>query len=314
MKNIFQKFPAELQGGILIILAFVIIGPNDILVPIIARESGLWQFHFCRSLIAITLMSLLMILTGHQFIINNLFAVIIRSLLYTFSMLIYFGCLSFLPIAIVGAGMFSAPIFVLIFSYFLFKQKIGINLISAVVVGSFGVWLILNPSAENFSIYGLMPIFGGLFLAMGNMVTWRMCSEENPLILNIMFFIGIGIFGFIGTIIFSVFTFDINDLVIISDFFILGWNNGTALLWALIFVQAVGSIIGIGLLTKAYQMADTSYLNIFEYSFFIFAGFSGWLFLGQTISFDELIGIIFIIFSGIIASFASNKKILKKTF
>ena len=314
MKNIFQKFPAELQGGILIILAFVIIGPNDILVPIIARESGLWQFHFCRSLIAITLMSLLMILTGHQFIINNLFAVIIRSLLYTFSMLIYFGCLSFLPIAIVGAGMFSAPIFVLIFSYFLFKQKIGINLISAVSVGSFGVWLILNPSAENFSIYGLMPIFGGLFLAMGNMVTWRMCSEENPLILNIMFFIGIGIFGFIGTIIFSVFTFDINDLVIISDFFILGWNNGTALLWALIFVQAVGSIIGIGLLTKAYQMADTSYLNIFEYSFFIFAGFSGWLFLGQTISFDELIGIIFIIFSGIIASFASNKKILKKTF
>ena len=314
MKNIFQKFPAELQGGILIILAFVIIGPNDILVPIIARESGLWQFHFCRSLIAITLMSLLMILTGHQFIINNLVAVIIRSLLYTFSMLIYFGCLSFLPIAIVGAGMFSAPIFVLIFSYFLFKQKIGINLISAVVVGSFGVWLILNPSAENFSIYGLMPIFGGLFLAMGNMVTWRMCSEENPLILNIMFFIGIGIFGFIGTIIFSVFTFDINDLVIISDFFILGWNNGTALLWALIFVQAVGSIIGIGLLTKAYQMADTSYLNIFEYSFFIFAGFSGWLFLGQTISFDELIGIILIIFSGIIASFASNKKILKKTF
>ena len=308
MKNIFQKFPAELQGGILIILAFVIIGPNDILVPIIARESGLWQFHFCRSLIAITLMSLLMILTGHQFIINNLVAVIIRSLLYTFSMLIYFGCLSFLPIAIVGAGMFSAPIFVLIFSYFLFKQKIGINLISAVVVGSFGIWLILNPSAENFSIYGLMPIFGGLFLAMGNMVTWRMCSEENPLILNIMFFIGIGIFGFIGTIIFSVFTFDINDLVIISDFFILGWNNGTALLWALIFVQAVGSIIGIGLLTKAYQMADTSYLNIFEYSFFIFAGFSGWLFLGQTISFDELIGIIFIIFSGIIASFASNKK------
>ena len=209
MKNIFQKFPAELQGGILIILAFVIIGPNDILVPIIARESGLWQFHFCRSLIAITLLSLLMILTGHQFIINNLVAVIIRSLLYTFSMLIYFGCLSFLPIAIVGAGMFSAPIFVLIFSYFLFKQKIGINLISAVVVGSFGVWLILNPSAENFSIYGLMPIFGGLFLAMGNMVTWRMCSEENPLILNIMFFIGIGIFGFIGTIIFSVFTLSV---------------------------------------------------------------------------------------------------------
>ena len=116
MKKIFQKFPVELQGGILIILAFIIIGPNDILVPIIARESGLWQFHFCRSLIAIALMTLLMVLTGQKFIINNLISVIIRSILYTFSMLIYFGCLSFLPIAIVGAGMFTAPIFVLIFS------------------------------------------------------------------------------------------------------------------------------------------------------------------------------------------------------
>ena len=61
MKKIFQKFPVEIQGGILIILAFIIIGPNDILVPIIARDSGLWQFHFCRSLIAIALMTLLMV-------------------------------------------------------------------------------------------------------------------------------------------------------------------------------------------------------------------------------------------------------------
>ena len=97
MKKIFQNFPVEIQGGF-------------------------WQFHFCRSLIAIALMTLLMVLTGQKFIINNLISVIIRSILYTFSMLIYFGCLSFLPIAIVGAGMFTAPIFVLIFSYFLFKH------------------------------------------------------------------------------------------------------------------------------------------------------------------------------------------------
>ena len=46
MKNIFQNFSPELQGGLLIILAFIVIGPNDILVPIIAKESSLWQFHF----------------------------------------------------------------------------------------------------------------------------------------------------------------------------------------------------------------------------------------------------------------------------
>ena len=166
-------------------------------------SSSLWQFHFCRSLIAIPLMYLMMKLTNQKFIINNLSAVIIRSALYTISMIIYFGCLSFLQIAIVGAGMFTSPIFVLIFSYFLFKQKIGTKRISAVVIGSIGVWLILSPSNESFSILNFLPILGGAFLAMGNMTTWRMCSEESPLMLNILFYLGIGIVGFIGTIVFS---------------------------------------------------------------------------------------------------------------
>ena len=79
------------------------------------------------------------------------------------------------------------------------------------------------------------------------------------------------------------------------------------MLWTLIFLQSIGSLIGIGLLTKAYQMADTSYLNVFEYSFFIFAGFSGWFILGQTISLYESFGIILIIVAGIIVTIASKR-------
>ena len=55
MKNFFTKLPPEIQGGLLIILAFVIIGPNDILVPLISEESSLWQFHLCRSIIGTSL-------------------------------------------------------------------------------------------------------------------------------------------------------------------------------------------------------------------------------------------------------------------
>ena len=67
-------------------------------------------------------------------------------------------------------------------------------------------------------------------------------------------------------------------------------------------------MIGIWLLTKAYQMADTSYLNVFEYSFFIFAGLAGWFMLGQSIANFELLGIVFIIIAGIIVSLAGKKK------
>ena len=119
MKNFFTKLPPEIQGGLLIILAFVIIGPNDILVPLISEESSLWQFHLCRSIIVISLICMIMLISRKKLIVVNWSAVIIRSLLYTTSMLIYFGCLSFLSIAVVGAGMFTSPIFVLVISYFL---------------------------------------------------------------------------------------------------------------------------------------------------------------------------------------------------
>ena len=106
-----------------------------------------------------------------------------------------------------------------------------------------------------------------------------------------MFFLSIGLCGLIGTIVIN--SYDMVTINLpIPDFFISEWTNGSQLLWSLILLQSIGSLIGIGLLTKAYQMADTSYLNVFEYSFFIFAGFSGWFILGQTISLYESFGII----------------------
>ena len=50
MKKIFKNLTPELQGGLLIILAFVVIGPNDVLIPFISKESSLWQFHLSISL------------------------------------------------------------------------------------------------------------------------------------------------------------------------------------------------------------------------------------------------------------------------
>ena len=306
MKNFFLKFPPEIQGGLLIILAFVIIGPNDILVPLISKESSLWQFHLCRSIIVICLISLVLLITRRKLIIVNWSAVIIRSFLYTASMLIYFGCLSFLSIAVVGAGMFTSPIFVLLISYFLYNEVIGFRRILAVIIGSIGVWFILDPFNEQFSFLNFLPVFGGAFLAMGNMATWRLCSKENLLTLNLMFFLAIGLCGLLGTLAISAYDIQSFDLSIPS-FFTSEWTFGSKLLWTLIFLQSIGSLIGIGLLTKAYQMADTSYLNVFEYSFFIFAGFSGWFILGQTISLYESFGIILIIVAGIIVTIASKR-------
>ncbi|HBU14498.1 MAG TPA: EamA/RhaT family transporter, partial [Gemmobacter sp.] len=55
----------------------------------------------------------------------NLRAVVARSAIHGCAMLIYFGALAFLPVAQVAAGLFTAPIFVLLISRFAYGHHIG---------------------------------------------------------------------------------------------------------------------------------------------------------------------------------------------
>ena len=118
---------------------------------------------------------------------------------------------------------------------------------------------------------GMQIIFG-----LGAMIGPFLCSllmnkiGTSGFFIHLLFFhLIIGFFGLLGIITFSFFDVSSEDLNVPS-FFFGGWANGSFILWLLIIIQSIGSMIGIALLTKAYQMADTSYLNVFEYSFFIF--------------------------------------------
>ena len=308
LKKLTNSFSPELSGGLLIVLAMTIIGPNDTIIPFIAEESGLWQFHFSRSLIAISVLLFFFFIMGVKLKIKKLTSILIRTLFFTFSMIIYFGSLGFIPIAITGAGMFTAPIFVLIFSKVLYKEQLDRNKIVAVLLGSIGVWIILDPSSSKFEIFNLFPILGGVFLAMGNIATRKICSDENPFILLIFFFMFIGIIGIIGASILSLLEYS-GDHYFDQTFVMIGWRNVSLYFWTLVFVQAIGAIVGVSLITKAYQSADTGYLNIFEYSFFIFAGLSGWLILNQVLNLKTIFGIVLIIISGIVASIGSQRKV-----
>ena len=106
----------------------MIIGPNDTLIPFIAIEIGLWQFHFSRSVLAILILLTLFFFFGIKFEVKNIKSVLIRTIFVTLSMIVYFGSLGFVPIAVTGAGMFTAPIFVIVFTSLFFKDPI-VNLI-----------------------------------------------------------------------------------------------------------------------------------------------------------------------------------------
>jgi len=73
-----------------------------------------------------------------------------------------------------------------------------------------------------------------------------------------------------------------------------------------ILLQAVGSVLGVGLIIRAYQIGTASYVAIYEYSVFISGPFFAWMLFGQTVTALQAGGIILIAAAGIVIAIRSS--------
>lgn len=284
-------------GAILVLAGMAIIGLIDNFVVEIAKYAGLWQFHFVRALMALPMLVVIGLLMGLALLPQRYWAVGLRSLLLAASMMLYFGSIPSMPIVLVIAGMFTSPVFVLIFSRLLFGVQVGRVRILAVAVGFIGVLMVLNPFGEAFTWRLILPVIGGLLYALNSIVSRRYCSEESTIAMLIGFFLTLGIMGLIG-------------LVVLqgtenAEFLARGWTEISQPFLGWTFVQAIGSIVGVGLLTRAYQSTETTYLVVYEYSLLLFASFWAFVFYGQTVGGLAILGMGLIVVSGTIIALRS---------
>ncbi|MDR0808053.1 MAG: EamA family transporter, partial [Gemmobacter sp.] len=148
-------------AGFVLIYAAVI-GFTDNFVRLIAAEAGLWQFHATRSVMAWVILLVAGAMFGFKLRPVNLRAVVARSAIQGCSMMIYFGALAFLSVAQAVAGLFTAPVFVLLISRFAYGHKIGPVRILAVAAGFLGVVMVLGPEAmKGASLAATVPLLAG---------------------------------------------------------------------------------------------------------------------------------------------------------
>ncbi|RMD92067.1 MAG: DMT family transporter [Alphaproteobacteria bacterium] len=268
------------------------IGWVDNFVPLIAAEAGLWQFHATRSLLALPLVVVLARLSGARLRPHNPAAVALRTAAFAGSMVLYFGALAFLPIAVVGAGLFTAPIFVQLLSALLFGVALGPWRIAAVAVGFAGVVALLRPWEGGLSLMALMPVGAGFLYAVAGVLTRHLCAQESPFTLLAGFFLAMGLIGLGG-------------LALLpagrgADFLTTGlvWPGPAFWLWTA--VQAVVSVLAVGMITRAYQIAEPSYVSVFEYWFLVAASGFAWLLWGQALDGLMLAGMTLIALAGLV--------------
>lgn len=202
---------------------------------------------------------------------------------------LYFGSLPFLPVAEAAAGLFTAPVFVLILTSLYQRQLPGWRRLLAVFAGSAGVVLLLEPDAPDFTWLHLMPVLGGAFYALANISARHLCADEPPLALVIGYFILIGIGGFL-------FSANLPDPALSWPASV--WPALSGWQWLSLWVQALLTLLSVWLLVRSYQSGETSRLAISEYSFLGFAALFGWLIWGAIVSPSGWAGMVLVTLAG----------------
>jgi drug/metabolite transporter (DMT)-like permease len=291
--------------GLIIVYAMIITWADNY-VRIIAAEAGLWQFHATRSVLAVGVLILVALVTRRALRPRHVGAVAARSAIHGCAMLIYFGALAFLPVAIVAAGLFTAPIFVLLINRVAYARPIGPVQALAVLMGFAGVVLVLGPAAlQGANVAALLPVAAGALYALGNIATREWCAGETAETLLAGFFAALGVLGVIGLVVLAVMPLEAPAGT--AGFVMRGWvaPSPTFLFW--VGVQAVVSIVGVGMMIRAYQIAQAARVAVFEYAILPAAAVWSWIIWDEALTLPAIAGMALIAAAGAVIALAPDQ-------
>lgn len=287
-------------AAVLMLSAMSIVGFVDNFVAVIAKDVSLWQFHVMRSVFMAPLLIAMSCFGLGRLMPRRWAPVIARSLVITMSMMLYFGSLGFMPISQALAGMFTSPIFVLLINTIVLRQKIGPWRILAVAIGFAGILLVLQPGAAGFGPAMLMPVAAGFFYAVAAIATRRWCAGESATSLLAANMVMLGATGAVVANLVGVVIPEGQEFMTR----LWTWDIAPVLPW--VILQAVGSVIGVFMIIRAYQLDEPTNVAVFEYSVMVFAPFFAWVLFGQLLGVWQGFGVALIALAGVIIAIRSN--------
>ena len=82
------------------------------------------------------------------------------------------------------------------------------------------------------------------------------------------------------------------------------WPNGEFWLWT--FVQAAGSLLGVGMMIRAYQITDAAKASVLEYIILPASAFWTWMLWGTGLAPLAVAGMVLIVVAGTLIAFRAK--------
>jgi drug/metabolite transporter (DMT)-like permease len=216
---------------------------------------------------------------------------LIRGLCFTGVNVFFFISVINMQYAIAMTLTFASPFFIALLSIFILKDKVGIYRWSAIVIGFFGVVMIMKPTSDVFVIYSIFPILVAFCWSL-SMIVLKFIPE-NISTAKIQFYSLF--FSIVGAIILYFISSDHQPIKNIFHLFLM------------VMTGILGGTGGI-LFIYAYRLMLPSKLAPFEYLGIPSSFILGWVFFKEA-PIDQLFpGVLAIVLAGMIIIWRDAKK------
>ena len=226
--------------------------------------------------------------------------VALRSLILVGMWVAYYLALPHVQLSIAAASFYTLPLFITLFAALLIGDRVGPKGWIAVLLGFVGALLILQPQADDFNAYALLPIVSAICYALAMIMTRTKCQNESPLVLSLwlnLTFIGVGA---LAMLIIQFLEPPLSTTA--ANPFIFGeWVPMWIAEWRVMTILAAAIIVGSIGAAIAYQSGPSPIIATFDFSYVAFAVVWGILLFGEVPGFITIIGIVLIVGGGMLA-------------
>ena len=294
----------DLGAAVIILTAVLLMTIADAMIKAFMGDLGLWQLFLTRAPFALALLvGLAAVLPARNWRLRSAWAALcdpwvnLRSVLVVLMYLFMYMSFPYLKLAVMGAAFFIAPIFTALMAALFLKDRVGLRGWLGVALGFIGVMVVSRPGTSVFQPAIFLPVIAGLCYSFAAVLTRAKLRQSNTL--GVALSLNLILMILSGLLVLGLnFAPPPAAWVEHSPFMLRPWAPMAGQDWAAIVVMAV-LVCGITvLLALAYQVGRSVLVATLEYSYLIYAGVIGFVFLGEVLDGFSLLGMAILVTAG----------------
>lgn len=295
-----ESYDSPLKGILYAIAGVFVFSLHDVIVKWISSEYPVHEIILIRSCFAIIPILIIAHLEGglHLLRTSRFGAHFIRSFIFFGAYICFYLSLAALSLAETISLFYSGPIFITILSVSFLNEKVEFRSWIAILVGFFGVIMMLRPGSGMIDPAGLLALLSAFLYAIVSIITRKLGRTENGVSL-----------AFYTTVMYIIYAPIFNlalDLISVNQkshpslaFLFREWKIPSQDDLFLFIMLGLFAAVGLYFLSQAYRLGQPSTVAPFEYIFVPLSVIWGYVFWKDILELHSMIGMALIIGSGL---------------